>query len=232
MRGRLEGVFVTGTDTGVGKTRVACALVARAAAEGVRVAGLKPISAGLEPTPAGPRHADALALMAVNPIALAYDEVNPFALGEPIAPHLAAAAEGRALARDTVAGSVRAVAARLEAVVVEGVGGFVVPLGPGWDTADLAQDLGLPVVLVVGLRLGCLNHALLTREAIARRGLPFAGWVGSAIDPGFARAAENLAALTMLLEAPALGVLPHAPGEAPAATARHLDRLPPSLRKP
>jgi dethiobiotin synthetase len=114
---------------------------------------------------------------------------------------------------------------------VEGVGGFVVPLGPDWDTADLAQDLGLPVVLVVGLRLGCLNHALLTREAIVRRGLPFAGWVGSAIDPGFARAAENLAALGERLGAPPLGVLPHEPAASGADAARHLDRLPGALRK-
>lgn len=227
----MRGVFVTGTDTGVGKTRVACALVARAAAAGLRVAGLKPISAGLEPTPDGPRHADARALMAVNPVALVYAQVNPFAFGEAVAPHLAAAAEGRALERGAVAAAVRAAAVGLDAVVVEGVGGFVVPLGPDWDTADLAQDLGLPVVLVVGLRLGCLNHALLTREAIARRGLPFAGWVASAIDPGFARAAGNLATLAERLEAPPLGVLPHAPDGAAASDARHLV-LPAALRKP
>jgi dethiobiotin synthetase len=115
---------------------------------------------------------------------------------------------------------------------VEGVGGFVVPLGADWDSADLAQDLGLPVVLVVGLRLGCLNHALLTREAIARRGLPFAGWVGSAIDPGFARAADNLATLTARLGAPPFGVLPHAPAAGPAETAGHLETLPQALQKP
>jgi dethiobiotin synthetase len=227
----LEGVFVTGTDTGVGKTRVACALVAKAAA-GLRVAGLKPISAGLEPTPEGPRHPDALALMRASPVALRYEQVNPFALGEAVAPHLAAAAEGRTLERAAVAAAVRAAAAGLDAVVVEGVGGFVVPLGPDWDTADLAQDLGLPVVLVVGLRLGCLNHALLTREAIARRGLRFAGWAASAIDPGFARAAGNLAALEARLGAPPLGVLPHAPYAHAGDAARHLERLPDALRKP
>jgi dethiobiotin synthetase len=228
----MRGVFVTGTDTGVGKTRVACALVVKAAAAGLRVAGLKPISAGVEHTPDGPRHPDALALMAVNPVVLRYDQVNPFALGEAVAPHLAAAAEGRVLMRATVADAVRGAAVGLEAVVVEGVGGFVVPLGADWDSADLAQDLGLPVVLVVGLRLGCLNHALLTREAIARRGLPFAGWVGCAIDPGFARAVDNLATLTARLGTAPFGVLPHAPAAGPAETAGHLERLPQALQKP
>lgn len=232
MAGPLRGVFVTGTDTGVGKTRVACALVARAAETGLRVCGLKPISAGLAPTPDGPRHADALALMAVNPVALAYPQVNPFAFTEAVAPHLAAAAEGRPLVRPAVAAAVRAAAVGLDAVVVEGVGGFVVPLGPDWDTADLAQDLGLPVVLVVGLRLGCLNHALLTREAIARRGLPFAGWVGSAIDPAFARSAENLATLGAWLGEPPLGVLEHDPADDAERAARGLSRLPLALRKP
>ncbi len=227
----LRGVFVTGTDTGVGKTRVACALVAKAAANGLRVAGLKPISAGLEPTPEGPRHGDALALMRVNPVALTYAQVNPFAFGEAVAPEFAAGAEGKRLARGEVAAAVRAAADGLDAVVVEGVGGFVVPLGPDWDTADLAQDLGLPVLLVVGLRLGCLNHALLTREAIARRGLPFAGWVGSAIDPGFARAAENLATLSARLGVEPLGLLPHTPAGTAGDDASALRRLPPTLQK-
>ena len=229
-RGDLpRGVFVTGTDTGVGKTRVACALVAALAARGVRVAGLKPIAAGVEDTADGPRHADALELMRVNAVALSYPQVNPFLLRAAVAPHLAAAEQGLVLERAAVAAAVRSAAAGLEAVVVEGVGGFIVPLGPDWDTADFAQDLGLPVVLVVGLRLGCLNHALLTREAIARRGLPFAGWIGSAIDPGFARASANLVALAERLDGPALGVLPHAPQASAAECARQLERLPPTL---
>lgn len=221
-----RGVFVTGTDTGVGKTRVAVALIAALAARGERVAGIKPVSAGLDDTPAGPRHSDALALMAVSSVVLTYAEVNPFAFRAAVAPHLAAGEEGVTLERAAVVAAVRSAAARLDALVVEGVGGFAVPFGDEWDSADLAIDLGLPVLLVVGLRLGCLNHAVLTREAIAHRGLAFAGWIGSAIDPGFARVEGNLAMLAARLGEPALGVLPHAPGASAAECAHQLKRLP------
>jgi dethiobiotin synthetase len=225
----MRGVFVTGTDTGVGKTRVACALLAAGAAAGLRIAGLKPISCGLQPTPEGPRHADALALMAAASVTLPYAAVNPYAFEPPIAPQLASMEAGVALERDSVLRTIRQSAALAPRVVVEGVGGFRVPLGADWDTADLAADLGLPIVLVVGLRLGCLNHALLTREAIAARGLPFAGWVGSAVDPGFSRYDANLASLEARLGTP-LGVLAHAPAADAAADARHLARLPDALR--
>jgi dethiobiotin synthetase len=226
--GAMRGVFVTGTDTGVGKTRVACALVAAVAARGKRVAGLKPVSCGLVPTPQGPRHGDALALMAVASVALPYAAVNPFAFEPPIAPHLASVEAGVALERGPVCAAIRSAAAQAEVVVVEGVGGFRVPLGAGWDTADLAADLGLPLVLVVGLRLGCLNHALLTQEAIAARGLELAGWVGSAIDPGFARTEANVAALAGALGAP-LALLPHAPDADATALARAFAHLPAPL---
>ena len=225
----MRGVFVTGTDTGVGKTRVACALLAAAAAQGLRVAGLKPIACGLQATAAGPRHADALALMAAASVVLPYAAVNPYAFAPPIAPHLASMEAGVALERDAVGAAIRAAAALASRVVIEGVGGFRVPLGADWDSADLAADLGLPIVLVIGLRLGCLNHALLTREAIAARGLAFAGWVGSAIDPGFDRYDANLAALEARLGTP-LGVLAHAPDAAAAVTAQQLARLPDALR--
>jgi dethiobiotin synthetase len=224
----IRGVFVTGTDTSVGKTRVACALLAAAAARGLPVAGLKPIACGLTPTVEGPRHGDALALMAAASVALPYAAVNPYAFEPAIAPHIASKEAGIALERDAVCAAIRRSAALAPRVVVEGVGGFRVPLGAGWDSADLAADLGLPVVLVVGLRLGCLNHALLSHEAILARGLPFAGWVGSAIDPAFARRDENIAALDAAL-GNALGVLAYAPGGRAADDARQLARLPDAL---
>jgi dethiobiotin synthetase len=228
VRSQTTGVFVTGTDTGVGKTRVACALLAAAAARGAEVAGLKPISCGLEATAEGLRHADALALMAAASVTLPYAAVNPYAFEPPIAPHIAAMEAGVALERHAVSATIRRSMALAPRVVVEGVGGFRVPLGADWDTADLAADLGLPIVLVVGLRLGCLNHALLTREAIAARGLEFAGWVGSALDPAFSRYDANLATLEARLGTP-LGVLAHAPVASTGAAARQLTTLPPDL---
>ena len=226
---RIQGVFVTGTDTGVGKTRVACALLAAAAARGLKVVGLKPISCGLQASAEGLRHADALALMAAASVALPYAAVNPYAFEPPIAPHIACMEAGITLERDAVAQAIRRSAALADRVVIEGVGGFRVPLGADWDSADLAADLGLPIVMVVGLRLGCLNHALLTREAIAARGLAFAGWVGSALDPGFSRYDANLATLEARLGTP-LGVLAYSPVADAGAAANQLARLPPSLR--
>jgi dethiobiotin synthetase len=207
----MRGVFVTGTDTGIGKTRVAVGLTAALAARGLRAAGLKPVAAGCESTPEGLRSADAVALRAASSLKLAYGMVNPYAFEPPIAPHIAAREAGVTIDRAGLVGLVRTVGAQADRVVIEGVGGFKVPLGEGWTTADFAADLGLPVLLVVGLRLGCLNHAALTRDAIRATGLPFAGWIGCAVDPGFARADANVAALGELLGGPALAHLPHAP---------------------
>jgi dethiobiotin synthetase len=218
----MAGLFVTGTDTGVGKTRVAVGLTQALAARGLKVAGLKPVASGCEPTPDGLRNADALALRAASSLALPYGLVNPYAFEPAIAPHLAAAEAGVVLQRAALVGTVQSVAAQADRVVVEGVGGFLVPLGPDWSAADLAADLGFPVLLVVGLRLGCLNHALLTAAAIRAAGLPFVGWIGSAIDPEFARATDNLATLTQWLGQAPLAVLPHAPDATPDSVAAAL----------
>jgi dethiobiotin synthetase len=226
----VRGLFVTGTDTDCGKTRVAVAVIRRLRADGLRVAGFKPVAAGAEPGPDGAlRNADALALAAASGLDLAYELVNPYCFAPPIAPHIAATEAGVTIE----AGRLRAVfdglARSCDLVVTEGAGGWRVPLGPGFDIQSLALDLRLPVVLVVGLRLGCLNHAQLTEQSILASGARLLGWIGSAVDPHMARRDDNLAALGTLLASPCLGVLGHAGG--PAEELAALDRLGRCLRE-
>jgi len=206
-----RALFVTGTDTGIGKTRVACALLRAFAARGARVAGMKPVAAGAVDTPEGPRNADALALMAAASGRVPYGIVNPFVFTPSIAPHLAAAEAGVRIDLDHIARCHAELAARHDVVIVEGAGGLLVPLDERRSFADLARALGAPVLLVVGLRLGCLNHALLSAEAIAARGLRLAGWVGTALDPGFERPDANVATLRERIAAPCWGTLGHRP---------------------
>jgi len=205
-----RGVFVTGTDTGVGKTLAACALIHALAARGLKVAAMKPVAAGASGEAQSLANRDSRLLLRACGRGDMRD-VTPILLGEAIAPHIAAAHEGRLIALEPIrAAYQRIVAGAADWVVVEGVGGFVVPLGPRLDTVDLARALALPVVMVVGLRLGCLNHALLTARAIEASGLPFAGWIANAIDPAMAAADENVAALVERLRAPLLARLPFA----------------------
>jgi len=199
-----RGLFVTGTDTGVGKTLAACALIHALAARGLEVAAMKPIAAGAG---ADGANEDTRLLQHACGRGAVHD-ITPLLLREAIAPHIAAAHERRTITLDPVRAAFARVAAGADCVVVEGVGGFAVPLGPALDTIDLARALRLPVVLVVGMRLGCLNHALLTARAIAGSGLALAGWIANAIDPRMAAAEENVAALVERLEAPLLGRLP------------------------
>lgn len=206
-----RGYFVTGTDTGAGKTVAACALIAALRARGVRTAGMKPVASGCVRTAQGWRSEDALALAAASGLELPYEDVNPYVFVPPIAPHIAAAQAGVTIEAGPVLAARDRLAARCEVLVVEGVGGWRVPLGAELDVAALARALAYPVVLVVGLRLGCLNHARLTAEAVAADGLDLAGWIGAAVEPEFVAGAENLAALSALLPAPCVGVLPHAP---------------------
>ena len=198
-----RGLFVTGTDTGVGKTRVALALIHALRAQGLRVAAMKPVSAGSEP---GELNEDVTALLQAANVAADIRDVNPYAFDRPVAPHIAAAQAGVRIELAVIVEAYSRLAAAADVVVVEGAGGWRVPLNEAEDMADLAQALGLPVVLVVGLRLGCINHALLTAESIANRQVPWAGWVGNHIDPAMACQAENLAALCARLPAPCLGV--------------------------
>lgn len=199
----VRGLFVTGTDTGVGKTRVAVALIHALRAQGLRVAAMKPVAAGHAP---GELNEDVVALMQAADVTADVGDVNPYAFPEPIAPHIAAQHAGVRIELDVIATAYSRLAARADAVVVEGAGGWRVPLNEREDMASLAQALGLPVVLVVGLRLGCLNHALLTMESIAQRQLPWAGWVGNHIDPSMACQAENLSALRSRMPDPCVGI--------------------------
>lgn len=208
-----RGFFVTGTDTGVGKTRVAVALVRAWRAQGLRVAVMKPVAAGHSP---GGVNEDVVALLQVTNVAADLRDVNPYAFAEPIAPHIAAQQAGVRIDLDVIAAAYARLAAAADVVVVEGAGGWRVPLNEGEDMADLAERLGLPVVLVVGLRLGCLNHALLTAESIAQRKLSWGGWVGNHIDPSMACQEENLTTLKARLSTPCLGVQAFTDPDVPA----------------
>src|SRR5512139_495220 len=202
---KARGLFVTGTDTGVGKTRVAVALIRALRARGLRVAAMKPVSAGSGP---GGLNEDVAALLEATDVAADLRDVNPYAFVEPIAPHIAAQQSGVRIDLEVIAAAHARLAAMADVVVVEGAGGWRVPLNEREDMADLAQRLDLPVVLVVGLRLGCLNHALLTAESVAHRRLPWAGGVGNHIEPTMPYAAENVVALHARLPGPCLGVQP------------------------
>lgn len=233
MSAPLHGIFVTGTDTEIGKTRISAAIVALLGKCGLRAAGLKPIAAGTELIDGERINEDVHALRAASTLALSAAEICPYQFDAACAPHVAALLEGRQIERATVLAAVAAAAARADRIVVEGVGGFRVPLGRAeavgaagadWDSADLATDLGLPVLLVVGLRLGCINHALLTAEAIRARGLRLCGWVANTVDAGMPQVAHNLDALARGLgDAPCLGLVPRLPVPSPDAIAPYLN---------
>jgi dethiobiotin synthetase len=215
--------FVTGTDTGVGKTLISSALLYGLSQAGLKAAGMKPLAAGAEMREGVLHNDDVFQLEAASSLALPRDLVVPYLLREPAAPHIAAALEQTAIDPQRLLSAYAQIAAQAESVVVEGVGGFRVPLTDDFDTADLAEKLQLDVILVVGLRLGCLNHALLTAEAIAARGLRLAGWVANQIDPAMPHQQENIDALSQRLSAPLLGVVPHMAQASAASAARHLD---------
>ncbi|HYL03560.1 MAG TPA: dethiobiotin synthase [Steroidobacteraceae bacterium] len=206
------GLFVTGTDTGVGKTVVACALARGFAAHGERVAVMKPVASGAERTPEGLRSADALHLLVAASVPAPYAQVNPYCFEQAISPHIAADDAKFEIDTRKIVDSYLALAAVSDRVVVEGAGGWLAPISSRETMADLALALGVPVVLTVGLRLGCLNHARLTRLAIGASGAGFAGWIASALEPSLARTAENLATLERSLGEPPLAVVAHAPG--------------------
>jgi dethiobiotin synthetase len=214
-------LFVTGTDTEVGKTAVSCALLESARDLGLETAAVKPVAAGCD---ANGQNEDALQLMASMTSVLAYEQVNPVALSEPIAPHLAARHEGVQLQVSALADPCRSVmAGGADLVLIEGAGGWRVPLNPTQTLADLARELDVGVILVVGMRLGCINHALLTAEAIRADGLQLAGWVANQCGPRMTAHEENLDTMRNLLPAPLLGEVPHLTSFCPRKASQHID---------
>ena len=223
-----RGFFITGTDTGVGKTRVACALLHAFAARGLRVIGMKPVAAGAQRVDGVWVNEDVEQLLAASNVSAPRELINPYCFAPPIAPHLAAALENKVIENKYLVECFQRLSVLADKVVVEGAGGFCIPLNDHATSADLARQLALPVVLVVGMRLGCLNHALLTAEAIRARGLTLAGWVANHIDPAMAQADANVSALQARLAAPMLARIAF---DAPPAACRHarvidIDALP------
>lgn len=206
---RAQRIFVTGTDTGAGKTLVACGLVRGLRALGARVEVMKPIASGAARTPEGLRNGDALALIEAAATPSPYALVNPYCFEPAISPHIAAKEAMIEIDIGTIRGHCDALSRRADWVVIEGAGGWLAPVSERYAMADLALALEAPVALVVGLRLGCLNHAQLTRLAVAMRGVPFAGWIANEADPAMERRPENLASLERWLGEPALAVVRH-----------------------
>ncbi len=217
------GIFVTGTDTEIGKTWVSLGLIAAFQKQGESTIGMKPVSAGCDVTSHGLRNDDAVRLQQAGSVPVAYEAVNPYAFEPPVSPHLAADQAGVTIDLTTITSAYTRLANEADRVVVEGVGGWHAPLGTAITVADMAKALGLPVIMVVGLRLGCLNHALLSARAIRADGLELAGWIANELTSDMAAAAENVHYLSEHLGAPLLGVAPHMPQLDPERLAAALD---------
>jgi len=219
----VKGVFVTGTDTGVGKTLVATLLLRAFGEQGWRTAAMKPVAAGARRRGSAWINDDVERLRAAASVRSPRALVNPYCFAPPIAPHIAAGEAGVSISLPRIREAYRRLARNADIVVIEGAGGLLVPLGSNSDTADLPRLLELPVVLVVGLRLGCINHALLTVAAMQARGLQLAGWIGNCVLPRMARRAENIEALRERINAPLLGVVAHRRGLNPRPSENRLD---------
>lgn len=215
--------FVTGTDTEIGKTLISAAIIHKLVEAGQRACGMKPIAAGAELVDGELHNEDADMLAAAGNVHLPQNITTPFLLREPCAPHIAASLEGVTIDPVPIIAAYAEIAAASDSVVVEGVGGFRVPFTDTFDSADLAAQLNLPVILVVGMRLGCISHALLTVEAIVARGLVLAGWVANTADPDMRFFDENIEALEARIPAPLLGIVPRLEQATAANAARFID---------
>jgi len=214
-----KGYFITGTDTGVGKTFVSCALLQAFADKGQRTATMKPIAAGCDKTADGWHNDDALQLMKYANVELNYRQVNPVALPSPIAPHLAIEHMHEAVTIEKLASHFEGIKKSADYFIIEGAGGWLVPLNKDESMAGIPYAFGLDVILVVGIRLGCLNHALLTAAAIEQSGNHLAGWIANIIDPNMLMSEKNILTLRNMIGAPLLGTLPHMDtNEVPAAS--------------
>ncbi|AWH31866.1 dethiobiotin synthase [Stenotrophomonas sp. SAU14A_NAIMI4_8] len=215
-------LFVTGTDTEIGKTAASTALLHALRRRGLRAVGMKPVASGSHDLGEGLRNDDALALQAASDPVPAYADLNPYALRQPLAPELAAAEDGVQVQLAPIVAAFERLRATADTVVVEGVGGWMAPLSAELDQLDLVRALRLPVVLVVGLRLGCVNHARLTAQSLQAAGVECLGWIGNHIDPAMQRQDENMATLVQRLPMPCWGRLPHLPGADGRTLSEHL----------
>jgi dethiobiotin synthetase len=216
-------LFITGTDTDIGKTLIATGLLEAANKKGKRTAAIKPVAAGCSDTGEGPQNEDALMLQAAASTELSYQQVNPVALDEPMAPHIAAKEQGKQLSANRLTGFCRGITLLpVDLVVIEGAGGWRVPLNNRESMAEIPKQLNAEVVLVVGLKLGCINHALLTAQAIRSDGLKIAGWVANTIDEDMLRLDENIDTLKQLIDEPCLGVIPRLAEKSPQQVATFL----------
>ncbi len=204
-----KGYFITGTDTSIGKTFVSCALLQAFADKGVNVGAMKPIAAGCDQTIDGWRNDDALQLMRYTNVELSYQQVNPVALPSPVAPHLASEYLNQTVTIEKLTGYFESIKNSADYFIVEGAGGWLVPLNDNESMADIPKAFGLDIILVVGIRLGCLNHALLTAAAIEQSGNHLIGWVANIIDPDMLMIEKNILTLKKSIKAPLLGTLPH-----------------------
>jgi dethiobiotin synthetase len=204
-----RGFFITGTDTEIGKTLVSTLLIRALAAGGNKVVGMKPVASGASESDGQLQNEDALALMACSNVTAPYEQINPYCFVPPVAPHIAAAQAGIVIEMNTITGNYSALAQRADVVVVEGVGGWRVPLGQSFAVSDLARALDLPVIMVVGIRLGCINHALLTTESIQATGCKLAGWVANIIDGESLMLTENIETLRSRFNFPLLATIPY-----------------------
>ena len=216
------GYFITGTDTDCGKTLVTLGLMQSLKASGYRVAGMKPVASGSQQTAQGLRNEDAVSIQRRASDAIDYRLINPYAFEPAIAPHLAASDAGIRLEMDVIVECYRQLAATSDRVLVEGVGGWRVPLGTDWGVAELARKLDLPVILVVGVRLGCINHGLLSVESIKDSGSRLAGWVANHVDPGMLEPEGSIETLSRLIGAPLLGKIPYLDTPSPGDVAARL----------
>ncbi|WP_179291471.1 dethiobiotin synthase [Enterobacter cloacae] len=219
-----ERYFVTGTDTEVGKTVASSALLQAARLQGKTTAGYKPVASGSEMTAQGLRNTDALALQRNSTLPLDYAAVNPYTFAEPTSPHIISADEGRPIAFSVLSDGLRALERQADWVLVEGAGGWFTPLSDELMFADWVQREQLPVILVVGVKLGCINHAMLTAQAVQLAGLRLAGWIANDVVAPGKRHQEYLATLRRVLPAPFLGEIPWlADGAEHADTGHYLD---------
>jgi dethiobiotin synthetase len=204
----MRGLFITGTDTNCGKTTATLALIHLLKTRG-KIVGMKPIACGCELVNRACRNDDALRIQAIGSVLMPYELINPYAFSPPIAPHLAAIEEARPINVKEIANCFHQLAEHADLVIVEGIGGWLVPLGQNFYVADLPTALNIPVLLVIGMRLGCLNHALLTVKDMLNRGIKLSGWIANLLDPTMLRQSELLIALNELIPAPCLGYIPY-----------------------